>query len=130
MPLKNCVFKKCLIYCFLAHSGAKDFSYARSGIKAVQIFFVFIICCPFRCKNTCMCILFLLTHWKTCFKDAVFYIMVDPCNPLHNFIVFLLPSIVGFQFCLMKHQCSVLIIYRSHCKLPELALIGHWNQWL
>ena len=68
-----------------------------------------------------MCILFLLTHWKTCFKDAVFYIMVDPCNPLHNFIVFFIPSIVGFQFCLMKHQCPVFIIYRSHCKLPELV---------
>ena len=35
--------------------------------------------------------------------------MVDPCNRLHNFIVFLLPSIVGFQFCLMRHQCPVFI---------------------
>ena len=68
-----------------------------------------------------MCILFLLTLWKTCFKDAV--LMVDPCNRLYNFIVFLLPSIVG-----LKHQCPVFIIYRSHCKLSELALIGHWNQ--
>ena len=38
LPLKNCVFKKCLIYCFLARSGAKDFYYARSGSKAVQNF--------------------------------------------------------------------------------------------
>ena len=45
-----------------------------------------------------MCILFLLTLWKTFFKDAVFYIMVDPSNRLYNFIVFLLLSIVGFQF--------------------------------
>ena len=35
--------------------------------------------------------------------------MVDPCNRLHNFIVFLLPSMVGFQFCLMRHQCPVFI---------------------
>ena len=33
--------------------------------------------------------------------------MVDPCNRLHNCIVFLLPSIVGFQFCLMRHQYPV-----------------------
>ena len=110
--------------------GGKRLFLRPIGKQSCSEFFVFIICCPFRCKNTCMCILFLLTLWKTCFKDAVFYIMVDLCNQLHNFIVFLLPSIVGFQFCLMKHQCPVFIIYRSHCKLLEFALIGHWNQWL
>ena len=33
---KNCVFKKCSIFCLLARSGAKDFSFARSGSKPVQ----------------------------------------------------------------------------------------------
>ena len=39
--------------------------------------------------------------------------MVDPCNRLHNFIVFLLPSIVGFQFCLMKHQSVLFSLFKG-----------------
>ena len=36
LAFTNCVFKKCLIYCSLARSRAKYFSYARLGSKAVQ----------------------------------------------------------------------------------------------
>ena len=110
--------------------GQKIFSYARSESQAVQIVLYLLSVAHSDAKIHVCVFFFFLTLWKTCFKDAVFYIMVDPCNPLHNFIVFLLPSIVGFQFCLMNHQYPVFIIYRCHCKLPELALIGHWNQWL
>ena len=39
--------------------------------------------------------------------------MVDPCNRLHNFIVFLLPSIVDFQFCLMKHQSFLFSLFKG-----------------
>ena len=39
--------------------------------------------------------------------------MRDPCNRLHNFIVFLLPSIVGFQFGLMNHQSVLFSLFKG-----------------
>ena len=113
--------------------GGKRFFLRPIGNQSCSDFFLYLLSVAHSDAKIHVCVTvysFSFDPLETCFKDAVFYIMVDPCNPLHNFIVFLLPSIVGFQFCLVKHQCPVFIIYRSHCKLPELALIGHWNQWL